>query len=149
MDPILLGGFSQLDHILCDRQDLDLVQDCWTCRTSALQSHHFPTIINLETNFEKEVSEKHVHREIPKMEDTETRINFANVFNHVMCSSYEKHNLEAHAKQVSTAFVSASEILPQQSITKKRPWISENTLRLIVERSTARHDNKYIAGKRS
>ena len=62
LDPVLLGGFSQLDHMLCDRLNLDLVQDCWTCRTSALQSHHSPTIINLETNFEKQVSEKRLHR---------------------------------------------------------------------------------------
>jgi len=49
-----------------------------------------------------------------------------------------------HAKQVTSAFVTASEVLPRQSISRKRPWISERTLQLIVARSVSRQNNDYV-----
>ena len=52
MDTILPNGFAQIDHVLCCQDNVELVTDCWTNRTDALQSHHFPTILSLQLNFE-------------------------------------------------------------------------------------------------
>ena len=86
----------------------------------------------LETNFVKQTTEKHVRRVIPTTTDTALRNLFATTFNSVMGNTYDKHDLGMHAKQVTSAFVTASEVLPRQSITRKRPWISEKTLQFIA-----------------
>ena len=49
-----------------------------------------------------------------------------------------------HAKQVASAFVTTSEVLPRQSITRKRPWISESTLQLITAKNVARQNNDNV-----
>lgn len=144
MEPVTAGKFCQLDNFLCDQQDLDLLKDCWTCRTSTFQSHHFPTILVLETNFVKQNEVKHVQRVIPILSDTVMRDKLANSFNSVMSKTYGKHDLGMHAKQVAEAFVTASEVLPRQSITRKRPWVSEKTLQIITARNVARHTNDYV-----
>ena len=56
-------------------------------------------------------------------------------------------SLEEKQDILKHAFRQASVILPEQRATPHKPWITTNTLKLIDERTTARHNKDAEAEK--
>ena len=54
MDEITDTRFAQIDHTLVPLDDYDTVLACWSSRTDALNSHHFPIFVSLAIEFDRQ-----------------------------------------------------------------------------------------------
>ena len=143
MDIISQTTFAQIDHVLCSQDNPDLVLDCWTIRTDALQSHHFPTILSLRLNFEKVSRSTKPRKALTSLREAFTQSLFADTFNASLVGADNLAFLADHEVKINDAFGDAAKVLPDVEVEPKKPWISAKTLQYISDRNGARRDHDY------
>ena len=150
--PASSHGFAQLDIALVSSQWFNSVLDVRSDRKAPLASHHFLTMMYLTANIEKTGRAQGVSRlDTAALQDRDVAKIFANRFRY-FCNSCDGHgsadrdrgDTKETCERISRAFHQAArDILPTKMVTKKRPWISSQTLSLIESRLHARRQADY------
>lgn len=143
MDVISRSSFAQIDHVLCSQDNPELVTDCRTYRTDALQSHHFPTTLSLRLNFEKIPRSGKPRKALSTLREAYTQDLFADNFNAYSAEGDDGVLLAEHELKIKKAFGDAAKVLPDVVLEPKKPWISAKTLQYISDRNGARRHHDY------
>ena len=146
--PISHKGFAQLDLVLCSREELWQVKQVRSDRWEALASHHFLVEVVADVGMEVKAGGENNHASRARhlvynyraLAGADVKTRFANRFE-AIASEHPHEGLDC--EQLVGAFCSsireaASETIPEAEICPRRPWIQNNTLKLIEERSAAR-----------
>ena len=126
MEEISDKKFGQIDHILCHRDSMALVDSCASSRMPTLASHHFITICDLTMSFEKHFDTgSRPQPVLSSLQCTRLRDDFSASFHETMVATdVTTGTLSDHADAVAQAFSVASAIIPQSKFVKQKPWIS-------------------------
>lgn len=114
------------------------MEECWSTRAAALNSHHFLTCATLGLAFQRTSRTRPPKKNTSALRDPIVKNMFTRKFMEAAASSPTPTSLEAASARVDQAFAAAAEELPLETKTPHRPWISEATFALIQKRNACR-----------
>ena len=138
LETVVPWKFSQIDFVLCAKQNTDMVDDCWTDRSISLRSHHFLMIASVRIEFPKQGTKYDARRNIQSIRNENRSHIFYSAFTEHLQTPATNSSINLHAQQVTEAFQHAASTLPQYEVLPNKPWISEGTLGLISQKNMAR-----------
>ena len=133
--------------MLCSQEKPEIVFDCWTSRASAIQTHHFATIVCLAIEFEKIQKCRTIRKDLSALRCTKMQDTFTAQLKEVVVGQCTVLTLDAHSQIILDAFGKAATCLPDMQAVPKRPWVSAKILQLIAERNYMRRHHNYVEEK--
>ena len=94
----------QIDFVLCSQEKPEIVFDCWTRRDSAIQTHHFATIVCLAIEFEKIQKCHKIRKDLSALRCTKMQDAFTAQFKEVVVGQCTGLSLDAHSQIILDAF---------------------------------------------
>ena len=146
MDQIRPNAFAQIDFILCTQLLLTKIHDIYTTRQLPLSSHHFLMQCHMHLPMQiekKKKSEMQIQKYDYGIKTDETiQRKFLHTFTNEMQNKLQKGEINYQLLQMNDAIRQSMRLhLPEQTPTKRRPWISSTTLNLIEKRCQYRQQN--------
>ena len=134
---------SEIDFVLCQRQWRHVVSSVASDRYEALASHHFLVRSVLDIVIEKVAPDRRAGcLDARLLFNSMTANRFAQIFDSHMAecdNEADRDDLDLQYAKISDAFNSAAgETLGRRTVKRRRPWITERTLRIIEDRGSAR-----------
>ena len=147
-DEISVRYFTELDHVLAQRDWMHKVLHVKSVRDAALQSHHFLVLVKLDLWIPKICRARRPPKLNIPMVLLLPSLNaaFIDFFKTEMEDKEELATVDlgTAASMVQTCMgKAASQCIPQIVAKAHRPWISQATLDLIENRGAARSSNQY------
>ena len=143
--PVSYSDFAQLDHIVCPNNWIEVVEDVRSDRNMALQSQHFPLI--MEMNLAIPMKNRQDHKKAPDFSYLLSP-GYFNIFRDRFMSDLPEHcvgELDVLAGNTVSSIHQAAEELPRKAVEASRPWISSTTLQLIERRNSVRIEGNHQA----
>ena len=123
------------------------MHDVRSSRNIALQSHHFLVRSDVEIEIPKLQKEnRQPHRSVAALQDSDVQQKFVQTFVSACAKAIGRDSIaqitpDEAAQVMKRSFQEAeAAALPERKVKALRPWISDETLRLIEERDDARRN---------
>ena len=121
--------FDQIDYFLVRNRWKNTVKNAETDPDAPIDSDHYPLWMRNEIKFKRIRKQPHYQNKFDFDVDDETKQQFNNEFR-----SQLGHGVSGDGENIETALNHAAKHLNAKPTQARKPWISENTLRLIEEK---------------
>jgi hypothetical protein len=127
---------NMIDLVLIQQRWISSVTNCRTFQSADISSDHSLVLCNIKLRLKRMYNKTHQnHRiDVRQLNNEKVRLSYSNALAKNMESIQPACNLEEHATQIEEAIKKAIDAtIPTRRITRK-PWISEQTLKLADEK---------------
>ena len=148
MQPIAPNKFAQIDFIMCPLEWRNKIADVRSLREIPIGSHHFMLLCNFGQPIKLE-KQKLIKNAQPRLDydallDTTIANNFVSAFEITMNNMSDARNMNELLMDLNSAIRTAANTqIPVVPPSKNKPWISNEALDLIQQRSAQRILGNY------